>query len=102
LTVYDLLFSCNIKSPNGSRIETKGNFVYSQDGVMAQRVNFLAPGNSATRSCDVGAQIPDIGYPATFDFTVDFVWPFIRKPSSVTKHFTTRRGAPGNIMIVPD
>ncbi len=101
LTVYDLIFSCMIER-RGRILYTEGNTVISPDGIMAQGVGELDPGRSATRSCDVGMPIPDVGYPASFDFTIRYVWPFIHKTNSVTRHFTTRLDGDRHIMIVPD
>jgi hypothetical protein len=102
VTAYSLVFGCTITNSKGQTQRIRGNMIVTPNGTVGQRLEELLPGRSATRSCDIGISLPNLGYPASFDFNIDFVWPFIGKHDSVTRHFTSRPLDAQHVLIVPD
>jgi hypothetical protein len=107
VTVYNLLFQCEIISENGARFTTSGNIVHLPSGrVIEQSMSSLSPNENITRNCGFGAAIAPpptaIRYPASIIATAKYTWPLVKWTGSYSRRFSSRQGQGGRIVLVPD
>jgi hypothetical protein len=100
-------FHCIVKSDDGASFTTEGNSTDWPSGKkVGQNVEQLPPGREMRRNCATGGQFPggglSLAYPATYDTTVSYTWPWIGYTSVLTTHFASRVRSDGHVEIVPD
>jgi hypothetical protein len=102
LSLIENEIECDILTSNG-RIKTSANMVLTPGRKMAQRIDELAPGATATRNCG-GAAIGGLSFPATFIISVKSAWPKLWPilPWTSKEGFVSVRDSSGHIQIVPD
>lgn len=73
-SIRNVIIKCEIRSSN-RKFVSEGNVIVGLDRpIMIQGIAELVPGRSATRNC--GAGIVPVPFPATFDVSLEFDWPF--------------------------
>jgi hypothetical protein len=106
VTVYNLLFQCEIIPENGARFTTSGNMVHLPSGrVVEQPISTLSPNENITRSCSRGVitsqPLTVIRYPASIVATAKYTWPVVKWTGSYTRRFDSRQDQRGGVVLVP-
>jgi hypothetical protein len=106
VTVYNLLFQCEMILENGTRFTTSGNIVHLPSGrVVEQSVATLLPNESITRNCSLGASTAPppgvVRYPAAIIATARYTWPVVKWTGSSTRRFSSRPDQKGGIVLEP-
>ena len=106
VTVYNLLFQCEIIPENGARFTTSGNMVHLPSGrVVEQPISTLLPNENITRSCSRGVvtsqPLTVVRYPASIIATAQYTWPVVKWSGSYTRRFDSRQDQRGGVVLVP-
>jgi hypothetical protein len=106
VTVYNLLFQCEMILENGTHFTTSGNIVHLPSGrVVEQSVATLLPNESITRNCGLGASASPppgvVRYPASIIATARYTWPVVRWTGSSSRRFSSRQDQKGGIVLEP-
>jgi hypothetical protein len=106
ITVYNLLFQCEMILENGTRFTTSGNIVHLPSGrVVEQSVATLLPNESITRNCSLGASASPppgvVRYPTAVIATARYTWPVVKWTGSSTHRFSSRQDQKGGIVLEP-
>jgi hypothetical protein len=106
VTVYNLLFQCEIIPENGAHFTTSGNMVHLPSGrVVEQPISTLSPNENITRSCSRGVvtsqPLTVVRYPASIIATAKYTWPVVKWSGSYTRRFDSRQDQRGGIVLVP-
>jgi hypothetical protein len=107
LTVYNLLFQCEIIHETGTRFTVSGNIVHLPSGrIVEQGVAVLSPNESITRKCSFGAApaspVAAVRYPASIITTAKYTWPLVRWAGFSIRQFNTRQDQRGGVALEPD
>jgi hypothetical protein len=101
ITVYNLLFQCEMILQNGARFTTSGNIVQLPSGRVAERsVATLLPNETITRNCGLGASTSPT--PAFIIATARYTWPVVKWTGSSTRRFSSRQDQKGGIVLAPE
>lgn len=107
VTVYNLLFQCEIIRDNGTHFTTSANIVHLPSGrVVEQSISTLSPNESITRNCGFGATMSPpqtvARYPSSIIASAKYTWPLVRWTGSYTRRFNSRQDQRGDIVLVPE
>jgi len=102
VTVYNLLFQCEIIQENGGRLTTSGNIVHLPSGrVVEQSVSTVSPNENITRNCGLGAAVSP-RRTVSIIATAKYTWPLVKWTGYYTRRFSSRQDQRGGIALVPD
>jgi hypothetical protein len=105
LTLPKVAFECVVNSGT-TRFRTRGNMTqYPSGRVVGQQAEDLPPSREMRRNCSSGGPADTalvfVPYPATYDITVFYTWPWIGLTTHATRHFASRARSDGHVEIVP-
>jgi hypothetical protein len=107
VTVYNLLFQCEIIRDNGTHFTTSANIVHLPSGrVVEQSISTLSPNEGITTHCGSGgtvsAPLTVARYPASIIATANYTWPLVKWTGSRTRRFNSRQDQSRGIVLVPE